>query len=371
MNNITHTLKKTDIFLITICVTLSVISVFLIYFICNSFSINKRLIVVQIISSCLGLLIALFISSIDYHFIAKFWKIYLSVCIFLVILTFFIGSQRGNADDKAWITLPFGMSIQPAEFLKIAFILSFSSHLSHVTNKINRLKNIILLSIHGTIPILLTHLQGDDGTALMFVVIFFTMFFAAGISWKYILFAILTLLTTSPFLWYIMNPDQKKRILITLHPETDPSGIGYQQFNGLISIGTGGFFGKWFSKTNYKFVPEIQNDFIFSFVGQALGYIGCFIIIILLMVMSFKILYTSLKSEDYLGQFICIGVFGMVFSQIIFNIGMNLSVLPVIGITLPLLSAGGSSIITIYTGIGLVLSVFTFNNKSLFYNCKT
>ena len=368
MNNIAHTLKKTDTFLITICFILSVISVFLIYLIYNSFAISQRLIIVQIISSCLGLLIALIISSIDYHLIVKFWKFYVPVCIFLVILTFFIGSQRGNADDKAWITLPFGMSFQPAEFLKIAFILSFSSHLNHVVNKINQFKNIIFLTIHGVIPVLLTHLQGDDGTALMFVVIFLTMFFSAGISWKYIFFATFALLFTSPFVWYIMNQDQKRRILITLHPETDPSGIGYQQFNGLISIGTGGFFGKWFSKKAYRFVPEIQNDFIFSFIGQAFGYIGCFIIIILLMCLAFKILFTSLKSEDYLGQFICIGVFGMIFSQIIFNIGMNLSVLPVIGITLPLLSAGGSSIITIYAGIGLTLSVFTFNNKSLFYS---
>ncbi|MBP0979700.1 MAG: FtsW/RodA/SpoVE family cell cycle protein [Oscillospiraceae bacterium] len=370
MNNVNRTVKRTDMILMFICIIISIISILSLYIISVSFFNTKHIFVVQVVASVIGILTAFFISSIDYHFVVKLWKIYVPVSIFFVVLTFFIGSQRGGADDKAWIMLPYGMSFQPSEFLKICFILSFSTHLSLVLSEINKIKNILLVCLHGFIPILLTHLQGDDGTSLIFIIIFIMMVFSAGISWRYIFLAIILGASLIPVLWCIIDQDKRNRILIALHPETDPMGSGYQQFNGLISIGNGGFLGKGIFENNYKFVPEIQNDFIFSFIGQFSGYLGSLLVLFIISVLLLRILSISLKTEDYLGRFICVGVFGMIFSQVVFNIGMNISILPVIGVTLPLVSAGGSSVVTTYIGIGLVLSVFTYNNKTLFYKHK-
>lgn len=370
MNSFKHFIKKTDILLIFICFSLSTISILSLYIISNSFFSNKKIVIVQTVASIIGLVIASLISNVDYHLISKLFKVYVPISIFFVILTFFIGAQRGGADDKAWIMLPFGISIQPSEFLKIAFILSFSTHLNFVRNKIDKLLNVILLCLHGALPILLTHFQGDDGTALIFAMIFIIMIFSSGISWKYIISAIILTVISIPLLWYLMNQDQKNRILITLHPENDPTGSGYQQFYGLISIGNGNILGKGLFNSDYKFVPEIKNDFIFSFICQVFGFIGSVLILAILTTLLLRILIIGIRSSDYLGRFICIGVFGMIFSQLILNIGMNLSVLPVIGVTLPLISSGGSSVISIYAGIGLVLSVVAHNNRSLFYKYK-
>ena len=367
MYNIFRNIKKTDIFLVIICALISFISIFLLYSITDSFPVNRKIVIVHVVVSIIGIVLSLIISSIDYHIIANLWKIYIPASLFLVMLTFFFGYTRLGADDKAWIMLPFGRSFQPSEFMKITFILSLALHISSVHDEINKFKNIILLLIHGAIPIIIIHLQGDDGTALIFVIIFISMIFCTGISWKFIMGGLGAAITLSPIIWRILNQDQKNRIFTTFHPELDPNGYGYQQFNGLISIGNGGLTGKGLLSDRFTYVPEVHNDFIFSFIGQAFGYIGTVIILILLAIISTRILFNSLKASDYLGKFICVGVFGMITSQIILNIGMNLSILPVVGITLPLLSSGGSSILTIYIGIGLVLSVFTLNNKSIFY----
>ncbi len=370
-SKILRTSRKTDTFLITICLIISLISIICLFVICEKFSITKRIFLVQAVASTIGLTTAFFMSNLDYHKIANLWKIYIPISLFFVFLTFVIGIQRGTADDKAWLKLPLGMSFQPSELLKICFILSFSLHLSSIIKRVNKFKNVILLCIHGAIPIVLVHLQGDDGTALMFLFIFIIMFFSSGISWKYILTAISTCLLSLPALWFVMSQDQKNRVLITMHPENDQFGSGYQQFHGLISIGNGGFSGKGLFNTDYKFVPEVQNDFIFSFIGQVFGFAGSLIVLSLLLILTSRILIISLKSTDCLGRFICVGVFALISSQVFFNIGMNLSILPVIGVTLPFLSSGGSSVITVYVGIGLVLSVLAYNNKILFYKYKS
>lgn len=371
MDGLIRIFKRTDRIIVFSCLLISLVSVLCLFMICNGFLFSKRIFLVQIVASLIGMIIAFFVSSFDYHGIASLWKGYVPLTLFLVLLTFFVGTQRGGADDKAWIMLPMGMSIQPSEFLKISFVLSFSLHLSSVVNQINKLKNVVLLCLHGVVPVILIHMQGDDGTALIFLFIFVIMFFSAGVSWKYIVSAILLFFASLPVLWLGMNQDQRNRILITLHPENDQFGSGYQQFHSLISIGNGGFFGRGIFSENYKFVPEIQNDFIFSFIGQAFGFVGSLVVLGLLTNLLLRILFVALKSEDFLGRFICVGIFALFSTQLILNIGMNLSVLPVIGVTLPFLSSGGSSVITVYFGVGLVLSVFMYNNKTLFYQYRS
>lgn len=362
-------LKETDKLMLSLCAVCSAYSVLLLCGIHHSGMATIRAVQMQIITSVLGLVAAMVISSFDYRFLSKLWKLYYPICIGLILLTYLFGEQRvETVDDKAWLPIPFlGINFQPSELLKIAFILTFALHLEKVGDGIRELKNLILLCLHGAMPVLLIHLQGDDGTALIFLLIFLAMIFSAGIPWRYVIIAASGLLIAVPFVWlYLMSNDQKLRILALFIPDLDTNGILYQQYNAKIAIGSGGGFGEGLFIGEHVYVPEIHNDFIFSFIGQSLGFVGCMSVILLLFFLCLRLLIYSRRSNDLLGAYICIGVFATVAFQSIVNIGMNLSILPVIGVTLPLFSYGGTSVSTLYMGIGLAMSVYMHNKEHLF-----
>lgn len=379
MKNFREMIKKyfaaVDKWLLFCCISISIIGILCQYTLVNSnqasiLNIGNRVALVQVIASLLGISAAIIMSNIDYHFMAKLWKLYIPASLFLVILTFFIGMQVDESiDDKAWLRLPFGLTFQPSELLKICFILSFAYHLSKVKNELNKPTNVALLCVHGAIPVLLIHLQGDDGTALIFGFIFLTMIFAAGLSWKYIIAAIPVLAAAIPIAWqYFLTDDQRTRFLAVYFTEyADPLGADYQQRLSRISIGLGQLQGEGLFQEDYWYVPKMHNDFVFSFICQALGFVGALLVLSLLFGICFRAIYDAKIALDPLGAYICYGVFAMFFFQCIINIGMCISVLPVIGITLPLLSAGGTSISITYLGIGLLLSVHVHRRRNLFY----
>ena len=364
-----------DKWLLFFCVSISVLGILCQYSLVNSnqaatLDIGDRVALVQVLASVLGISAAIILSNFDYHFMAKLWKLYMPLSVFLVILTFFIGMQVDESiDDKAWLRLPFGLTFQPSELLKICFILSFAYHLSKVHGEINKPTNLILLCMHGAFPVILIHFQGDDGTALIFGFIFLTMLFAAGLSWKYIIAAIPVVAAAIPVVWqYFLTDDQRTRFLAVYFTEyADPLGADYQQRLSRISIGLGQLQGEGLFKESYWYVPKMHNDFVFSFICQALGFVGALIVLSLLFGICFRAIYDAKIALDPLGAYICYGVFAMFFFQCIINIGMCISVLPVIGITLPLLSAGGTSIAITYLGIGLLLSVHVHRRRNLFY----
>lgn len=379
MKKIREYLKKyftaVDKWLLFICLSITLIGILCQYSLVNSnqastLNITERVALVQVMASLLGIFAAIILSNFDYHFLAKLWKLYMPVSIFLVILTFFIGMQVDETvDDKAWLRLPFGLTFQPSELLKICFILSFAYHLSKVGSQINRPLNLFLLCLHGAFPVLLIHFQGDDGTALIFGFIFLTMIFAAGLSWKYIIAAVPLIAAAVPIVWqYILTDDQRTRFLAVYFEEyADPLGADYQQRLSRISIGLGQLQGEGLFQEDYWYVPKMHNDFVFSFIGQALGFAGSMVVVALLCGICFRCIIDAKLALDPLGAYICYGVFAMFFFQCLINIGMCISVLPVIGITLPLLSAGGTSIAITYLGIGLVLSVHVHRRRNLFY----
>lgn len=359
-------IKKTDKLLYGLLLVVCVFGMLAVAGVSHSFSSSNSLIMVQGLAFILGFLAIIVVSNIDYRLIARMWKLYVPVVLILVLLTFFIGGQRGT-DDKAWLLLPGGMSLQPSELLKIAFILTFSFHLDRVHDHINRPFTVLLLCLHGAFPVLLIHFQGDDGTALVFFSLFLMMLFCAGISWKYILASILAVGIAAPLIWlYAMNEDQKQRILLLFHPGMDPLGVELQQNAAKISIGSGQVWGTGLFTGEHRYVPEIQNDFIFSFIGEALGFVGCIAVLLLLTLLCVKILLVAKVARDYMGKSLCVGVFAMIATQTILNVGMNLSLLPVIGVTLPFFSTGGTSVVTLMVGVGLVFSVYMHNTVSMF-----
>ena len=313
-----------------------------------------------------GVICAVILSKFDYADLAKLWKLYAPLALGLNILTFFIGTSRPGADDKAWIRLPFG-TIQPSEFLKIAFILSFAYHLYKSSEMIRDFKTILLLACHAAIPIGMVHLQGDDGTALVFAVIAFVMIAIAGLPGRYFVFAGAAVVIALPILfWGVMTYDQRLRILVLFDSTLDPRGVGYQQNMSEISIGAGQMWGQGLSLGHYETLPEIQNDFIFAFIGETLGFMGCLAVLLILGLVCVRILMVSYRSKDELGSLICIGVCTMILAQTVINVGMCLRLLPVIGITLPFFSSGGSSALSLYLALGLVLSVYSHRRTSLF-----
>lgn len=324
----------------------------------------------QIISALMGLFAALIISLINYKKLARLWLLYVPVSVVLVLLTF-TGLGYKRADDQAWLNLGF-IQIQPSEVLKLAFILSFAYHLSRVEENMNKPVHMALLCLHGLVPIALVGGQGDYGTAIVFGFIFAAMIISAKISWKYLAAAPVLLAAALVFLWnFVLKSDHKNRIEVLLHPGTDPEGLEYQQDLGLAALNKGGFLGigLFGDKNEYISVPEIHNDFILSYAGMVFGFVGAVGLLAILAYICLKILADSRIAKDNLGKFICMGTFGLMLAHCIMNIGMVLKVMPVIGIPLPFLSAGGTAMVSMYVAIGLVLSTYTHSNKkyNVFY----
>ncbi len=336
----------------------------------TSYMDNIRPFIIQTLSMFLGIGAAIFISCFDYEKYLKKWYIFLGGAVLLVALTFFIGVAPEGTDDKAWLDLGF-TTLQPAELLKIAFVLSFSFHLRKIKPNINKLKYLIPICIHGAAPIVLIHFQGDDGTALVFAVMVISMMWAAGVSWKYFLLAFTTALCASPLVYFfIMNEDQRERIISIFNIEADIQGIGYQQWCGRLALAGGGTFGQGYlngEMTQGGLVPESHNDFIFVTIGEELGFLGCITVLILLGAICLRIIRVARICTNDAGKFICVGIFAMLFAQTVINIGMCTSVLPVIGVTLPFFSSGGSSLVCLYLGIGLAISVFKYRNSRTIY----
>lgn len=319
----------------------------------------------QIMAIIIGYIAAVIISLIDYNFLAKCWWLVAGVSLSLTISVFFIGIQVTGTDDVGWIRLPGGMTFQPSELTKICFILTFSKHLSYLseTNRLHSFLGVLTLALHSAVPVGLIHLQGDDGAALVFGCMFLIMSFAAGVQLRYFIILIIGSAAAVPLVWTrMMNEDQKNRLLVLFSNDEEMlRTYGWQQYQGRISIASGGLFGKGLfngPRVENCVVPYQENDFIFTVAGEELGFVGCIAILLLFAIMLFRILHTARKSCNELGRNICIGFFALMITQIVINLGMVMGLLPVVGITLPFYSSGGSSAACLYLGVGLVQNVF-------------
>ncbi len=331
----------------------------------------------MLITVIIGIAAALVLSVINYEAISKLWPIIAAGCVFLMIITFFFGTGPSSRPDaRSWLDFGF-VTIQPSEFLKVGFIISFSYHIDLVKENINKLKTIIPLVIHGAIPVLLVVITGDAGSALIFLIMFIGMLFMAKINIGYFAAGICAIAVAFAVAWRtgIINGLQRSRIEALFYPE-EYADVIYQQANGKIALGSGGLFGQGFlngkmtqSLTNS--VPENQNDMILTVAGEEFGFVGTMAAIILLTVLIIRVIVIGLKARDNVGYMMCMGISVMLFAQALVNIGMELSLLPCIGITLPLYSAGGSSSLSVYIALGIVLSVYRYSknqNQTLFYN---
>lgn len=328
----------------------------------------------MIVSVLLGVIIAIIVSNIDYEIISKLWPIIAAGCAALMVYTFFFGvAPSARQDAKSWIDLKI-FYFQPSELLKVGFIISFSYHLDLVRDKINKIKTIIPLVIHGAVPISLVMMTGDAGSALIFLVMFIGMLFFARVNIGYFVAGICAIIVGFTVAWKvgIINGIQRQRIVALFYPN-DFADVMYQQTNGKIALGSGGLLGQGYLKgsmTQSGAVPENQNDMILSVAGEELGFIGALFVVLILGFLVLRVLKTAMSARDNVGYLMCSGISVMLFAQMLVNIGMELSLLPCIGITLPLFSAGGSSSLCIYLALGIALSVYRYSRttqETLFY----
>ena len=369
ISRIADYIRETDRLLLAFCIAASLLGSIEILSVTNRLS-TFRPFAVQLLSMFAGVGAAVFISMFDFETFLKRWYMVAAVGIIPVLLTFFIGFAPEGTDDKAWLDLKF-TTFQPAELLKICFIITFAAHINRVKDKINNPKYLFFLVLHGLFPVVLIHIQGDDGTALVFALMFLCMLIAAGISWKYIVAAFSAAVVASPILYFfIMNEDQRKRIIGFMDIDADIKNTTYQQFYARRALANGGFFGQGLFKgtlTQVGAVPEARNDFIFVSIGEELGFLGCLAVIILLAAICLRCIQVARNCSKDSGKIICVGFFSMIFAQIIINIGMCTALLPVIGVTLPFFSSGGTSLLCVYFGVGLVMSVYMHRNSRIIY----
>lgn len=366
--------KRLDWILLAICAAITVFDIVIVNSLYLNGEIGESLLHTQIFAAVVGFFAAIIVGMIDYRVMAKYWFIYAPAALVLQLLVFTpLGMQRD--DDLAWLDLGF-ISFQPSEILKIAYILTLAAHINKLGDKLNSLPRLALLCVHGFAPFLLVLYQGDAGTALVFLFIFLCMVFVAGISWKYIAAALVATPVVLYVAWnYVMEDKHRMRFIILFDEqlqEAEKLDIYMQQYRAKVAMGSGQLTGLGFHSDSYTYVPEIYNDFIFSYIGMTLGFIGCMAVVIALAVLCLKLLSNASAAQDRLGKMICIGVFAMMIFHSIINIGMVLSVIPVIGITLPFLSTGGTSMIMMYVSLGPVLSVPTHKEKKrhMFYEEK-
>ena len=306
---------------------------------------------------------------IDYEAIAKISPILYGIVFLLLIAVLFTDSVNGAT---SWFNLGF-LSIQPAEFAKIAVVLVLALVLCKIQekdkNEINKPTKLLMSLAIVAVPVLLIIKQPDYGTAAAFLVATVMMLFAAGINKKYIIGTILLVVIAVPLLYFFVLPDHaKERIEVFLNPESDPRGSGYNLTQSKLAIGAGQLTGMGLLKGNQTqlgFLYPKTTDFIFSVIGEEMGFVGAGAVIIIYVVLITKAVYVAKTAKDDLGTYIAIGIAGIFLFHMVENIGMTMGLLPITGVPLPFVSYGGSSLLTNFILIALLLNISGRRQKAI------
>ncbi len=324
---------------------------------------SMRYLVIQIGAIVLGVISYVAVSAINLDFIAEHRLALVIFNTFLLLLLIPFGVDF-NSGNKSWLDIPLvPFSIQPAEICKITFVLIMASVMAAYQQRISSVRSVMTMAFHLAILVGLNMvLSKDAGVSLIFVFIFAGMALAGGISWLWVGLAAAMVVVAAPILWNnFMDPYQQQRILILFDPSIDPMGIGarYHTKRSLLSLTGGGLTGQGLfqgNRTQIGALPAQHTDYIFSAIGEELGFLGCLLVIVLLVAIIIRVLQIGAKG-NYLRRMVCIGSAMALIFQVCSNIGMCIGVTPVIGLTLPFISYGGSSIVSLYAMLGLVSGV--------------
>lgn len=311
------------------------------------------------------------VSIIDYNIIIRF-----SPLLFIILLVSLVGVLFTEPINGAssWFKIGDFLAIQPSELGKIVAILFWALILNRLQLKgkreINKIWKLFLFILAYLIPAFLIIKQPDYGTAAAYTIAFLFMLFVSGLDKKYIITALILVVILVPVSYMYILPDHAKtRIDVFLNPELDPRGAGYNLMQSKLAIGSGQLVGMGLFKGNQTqlgFLSPKTTDFIFSVIGEEMGFIATGAIVILYIILVTKTIYIAKTAKDNLGSYIAIGIAGILFFHMAENIGMTIGLLPITGVPLPFVSYGGSSLITNFMCIGLLLNISSRRQKSIF-----
>ena len=355
-------LKKSDTLLLGLCIAATVYGIVLIRT-STAYLSSSNAASVQILALFIGIALYFVFSLIDIDILADNWKLLFAAGIGMLGLLVFAQEEGGN---RAWLRF-MGIGIQPAEIVKIFFIVIIAKLIVSFSNE-RRLDHI--LSLGAMTGILLIYfgmilvLSSDLGSGLVYLFIFIAMLFAGGLKIYWFLIALTGFAIVSPYIWNsFLSDNQKNRIIAVFDPKSvDPTGLGitWQVNQSKAAIASGGIFGQGLGQgqmTQSGSVPKQRTDFIFSAAGEELGFVGCLAIVILLVAIIIRCVYVGYKSQSKLGALISVGVAAMLTFQTFENLGMCLGVAPVVGLTLPFFSSGGSSVVTSFACMGIISGI--------------
>lgn len=319
---------------------------------------EKTLYFKQIIWYGIGMTGMVLCFLINYKSLYRWSPAIYAVCIVLLIYVLMMGKYVGGA--RRWLILG-PISIQPSELVKIAVIISLARYYSKFADTRGfSLRELLTPLILTAIPFILIVRQPDLGTAMVVVLIagFMTVF--VKIERRSLLYLITSCTITGPLVWFLLKGYQKERILIFINPNRDPLGAGYHIIQSKIAIGSGMIFGKGFLKGTQNalsFLPEQHTDFIFSVLAEEWGFVGSVVILSLFFMLIIWGLNIAYRCRDPFGTILAVGVTAMMFWQVFINVGMAMGLMPIVGVTLPFISYGGSSIVSIMICVGLLMSI--------------
>lgn len=353
-------LRRVDWILLLSTTVLSVISLLTVYGAVDNFGMSK--LKMQFAMTVLGVILTFIVANLDYHVILdRLWPVMLLFSVGILGLTLVAGDTGAGVEtaNKSWLTIPvIGIAIQPSEFVKITFICTFAKHVHTVQGTLNRLKTLIPLGVHALLVVGLILVSGDLGVALVYMALVLVMLFCAGLHWGYFAAVGGVLAVAFPFLWDYLASYQQDRIVVGFNPALDPMDKGWQPLLSKQCIENGGLFGVgWQNGGDYEQLTASHTDFILATVCEKFGFIGGLITIATLAVLVLRVLWIGRQASHDYGMLIAVGVGAVLIAQTLENVGMCLALLPVVGITLPFLSCGGSSLLATYILVGMVHSV--------------
>lgn len=352
--------RRVDPILLLCTTLLSVISLLTVYGAVDNFGMSKLR--MQFAMTVAGVFLTFIVANLDYHVILdRLWPVMLLFSVGILGLTLVAGDTGAGVEtaNKSWLTVPVvGIAIQPSEFVKITFICTFAKHLSSVRATINRFRSIVGLGLHALLIVGLILVSGDLGVALVYMALTLIMLFCAGLHWGYFAAVGGVVTVAFPFLWDFLASYQQDRIVVGFNPALDPMDKGWQPLLSKQCIENGGLLGVgWQNGGDYEQLTASHTDFILATVCEKFGFIGGTLVILILVALVLRILWIGRQSSHDYGMFIAAGVAAVLIAQTLENVGMCLAILPVVGITLPFLSCGGSSLLATYILIGMVHSV--------------
>lgn len=320
----------------------------------------------QGISIVIDIALAAFLMNFDYKILQRYGNHFYVFNLILLILVMLVGQTALGA--QRWIALG-PISIQPSEFSKLIMIIALAAMLEKRGGKINTITDLAPVAAYVGVPFLLVLKQPDLGTSLVFLAIFFGMVFVAGVRLRLLLGIFGAGLAAMPVLWHFLKDYQKMRIMVFMDPNVDPLGAGYHIIQSKIAIGSGMLFGKGLfggTQSQLNFLPENHTDFIFSVVGEELGFVGCAILLLLYLVVLWRGIRIAQDASDMFGRLLAVGITSMIAFHVLINVGMTMGIMPVTGIPLPLMSYGVSSLTTNIMAITILLNIQLRRQKLLF-----